>query len=185
MAGRSARGYTVGIPLPLSRRPLPRAGSATAPETGLRRSNGTNRAPQSKSEPRAAGVWSLWVKTSSRLRNALVDGLHCLNSGQLKMQNRIHSYVDAQISRLGGPNVHEIPPNAPLRRCITTSAMACDAVSTVEIDSTIVAFSEAIAKPPIPALMSAVSRSLTSASKSHDSSPPATRSAPTLLVLRV
>ena len=38
---------------------------------------------------------------------------------------------------------------------------------------------------PILSLMSAVSRSLTSASKSHDSSPPATRSAPTLLVLRV
>ena len=38
---------------------------------------------------------------------------------------------------------------------------------------------------PIPASMSAVSRSRTPASKSHDSSPPATRSAPTLLVLRV
>src|SRR5207253_4650438 len=27
---------------------------------------------------------------------------------------RIHSYVDTQISRLGGPNFHEIPINAPV-----------------------------------------------------------------------
>ncbi|HEY1150085.1 MAG TPA: catalase [Pseudoduganella sp.] len=30
------------------------------------------------------------------------------------MQGRIHSYVDTQISRLGGPNFHEIPINAPV-----------------------------------------------------------------------
>ncbi|MGE0804658.1 MAG: catalase [Burkholderiaceae bacterium] len=30
------------------------------------------------------------------------------------MAGRIHSYVDTQISRLGGPNFHEIPINAPL-----------------------------------------------------------------------
>ncbi len=30
------------------------------------------------------------------------------------MQGRIHSYVDTQISRLGGPNFHEIPINAPI-----------------------------------------------------------------------
>ena len=30
-------------------------------------------------------------------------------------QGRIHSYVDTQISRLGGPNFHEIPINAPRR----------------------------------------------------------------------
>ncbi|MBB3117987.1 catalase [Pseudoduganella violacea] len=30
------------------------------------------------------------------------------------LQGRIHSYVDTQISRLGGPNFHEIPINAPL-----------------------------------------------------------------------
>jgi catalase len=30
------------------------------------------------------------------------------------LAGRIHSYVDTQISRLGGPNVHEIPINAPL-----------------------------------------------------------------------
>jgi catalase len=30
------------------------------------------------------------------------------------LAGRIHSYVDSQISRLGGPNFHEIPINAPL-----------------------------------------------------------------------
>ena len=30
------------------------------------------------------------------------------------LQGRIHSYLDTQISRLGGPNFHEIPINAPL-----------------------------------------------------------------------
>jgi catalase len=30
------------------------------------------------------------------------------------LHGRIHSYVDTQISRLGGPNFHEIPINAPL-----------------------------------------------------------------------
>lgn len=30
------------------------------------------------------------------------------------LQGRIHSYLDTQLSRLGGPNFHEIPINAPL-----------------------------------------------------------------------
>ena len=30
------------------------------------------------------------------------------------LAGRIHSYVDTQISRLGGPNFHEIPINAPI-----------------------------------------------------------------------
>ncbi len=30
------------------------------------------------------------------------------------LQGRIHSYVDTQISRLGGPNFHEIPINSPV-----------------------------------------------------------------------
>ena len=30
------------------------------------------------------------------------------------LQGRIHSYLDTQISRLGGPNFHEIPVNAPI-----------------------------------------------------------------------
>jgi catalase len=30
------------------------------------------------------------------------------------LMGRIHSYVDTQISRLGGPNFHEIPINAPI-----------------------------------------------------------------------
>jgi catalase len=30
------------------------------------------------------------------------------------LQGRIHSYVDTQITRLGGPNFHEIPINAPV-----------------------------------------------------------------------
>lgn len=31
------------------------------------------------------------------------------------LQGRIHSYVDTQLTRLGGPNFHEIPINAPLQ----------------------------------------------------------------------
>ena len=38
---------------------------------------------------------------------------------------RIYSYLDTQLSRLGGPNFHEIPINAPSRRCTTTSGTAC------------------------------------------------------------
>ena len=30
------------------------------------------------------------------------------------LAGRIHSYVNTQISRLGGPNFHELPINAPL-----------------------------------------------------------------------
>src|SRR6202044_3144288 len=30
------------------------------------------------------------------------------------LAGRIHSYTDTQITRLGGPNFHEIPINAPL-----------------------------------------------------------------------
>ena len=42
------------------------------------------------------------------------------------LAGRIHSYVDTQISRLGGPNFHEIPDQrARSRRCTTTSATAC------------------------------------------------------------
>ena len=32
------------------------------------------------------------------------------------LAGRIHSYVDTQITRLGGPNFHEIPINAPIAR---------------------------------------------------------------------
>ncbi|GAC1529794.1 MAG: catalase HPII [Ramlibacter sp.] len=32
------------------------------------------------------------------------------------LAGRIHSYVDTQLSRLGGPNFHEIPINAPIRQ---------------------------------------------------------------------
>jgi catalase len=42
----------------------------------------------------------------------LVPGLDFSNDPL--MQGRIHSYVDTQLSRLGGPNFHEIPINAPL-----------------------------------------------------------------------
>src|SRR6201747_288722 len=41
-----------------------------------------------------------------------VPGLDFSNDPLLA--GRIHSYVDTQISRLGGPNFHEIPINAPL-----------------------------------------------------------------------
>lgn len=35
-------------------------------------------------------------------------------SNDLLLAGRIHSYIDTQITRLGGPNFHEIPINAPL-----------------------------------------------------------------------
>jgi catalase len=42
----------------------------------------------------------------------LVPGLDFSNDPLLA--GRIHSYIDTQISRLGGPNFHEIPVNAPI-----------------------------------------------------------------------
>jgi len=42
----------------------------------------------------------------------VVPGLDFTNDPLLA--GRIHSYVDTQISRLGGPNFHELPINAPL-----------------------------------------------------------------------
>ncbi len=42
----------------------------------------------------------------------IVPGLDFTNDPLL--MGRIHSYVDTQISRLGGPNFHEIPINAPV-----------------------------------------------------------------------
>lgn len=42
----------------------------------------------------------------------IVPGLDFTNDPLLA--GRIHSYVDTQISRLGGPNFHELPVNAPL-----------------------------------------------------------------------
>jgi catalase len=42
----------------------------------------------------------------------IIPGLDFSNDPLLA--GRIHSYVDTQISRLGGPNFHEIPINAPL-----------------------------------------------------------------------
>ncbi|MGE3956023.1 MAG: catalase [Vicinamibacterales bacterium] len=42
----------------------------------------------------------------------VVPGIDFTNDPLL--QGRIHSYVDTQISRLGGPNFHEIPINTPL-----------------------------------------------------------------------
>ena len=42
----------------------------------------------------------------------LVPGLDFTNDPL--MQGRIHSYVDTQLTRLGGPNFHEIPINSPV-----------------------------------------------------------------------
>jgi catalase len=42
----------------------------------------------------------------------IIPGLDFSNDPLLA--GRIHSYIDTQISRLGGPNFHEIPINAPL-----------------------------------------------------------------------
>jgi catalase len=42
----------------------------------------------------------------------IVPGIDCSNDPLLA--GRIHSYSDTQISRLGGPNFHEIPINTPL-----------------------------------------------------------------------
>lgn len=43
----------------------------------------------------------------------IIPGIDFTNDPLL--QGRIHSYLDTQISRLGGPNFHEIPINAPLK----------------------------------------------------------------------
>jgi catalase len=43
----------------------------------------------------------------------IVPGIDFTNDPLL--QGRIHSYLDTQISRLGGPNFHEIPINTPLK----------------------------------------------------------------------
>jgi catalase len=42
----------------------------------------------------------------------IVPGIDFTNDPLL--QGRIHSYVDTQLTRLGGPNFHEIPINAPI-----------------------------------------------------------------------
>ena len=42
----------------------------------------------------------------------IVPGLDFSNDPLLA--GRIHSYVDTQITRLGGPNFHEIPINSPI-----------------------------------------------------------------------
>jgi catalase len=42
----------------------------------------------------------------------LVPGIDFTNDPLL--QGRIHSYLDTQLSRLGGPNFHELPVNAPV-----------------------------------------------------------------------
>ena len=42
----------------------------------------------------------------------IVPGIDFTNDPLL--QGRIHSYLDTQLSRLGGPNFHEIPINAPI-----------------------------------------------------------------------
>ncbi|WP_296949422.1 catalase [uncultured Massilia sp.] len=42
----------------------------------------------------------------------LVPGIDFSNDPLL--QGRIHSYIDTQLTRLGGPNFHEIPVNSPL-----------------------------------------------------------------------
>jgi len=42
----------------------------------------------------------------------VVPGIDFTNDPLL--QGRIHSYIDTQISRLGGPNFHEIPINSPI-----------------------------------------------------------------------
>jgi catalase len=44
----------------------------------------------------------------------IVPGIDFTNDPLL--QGRIHSYVDTQISRLGGPNFHEIPINTPVNQ---------------------------------------------------------------------
>ena len=44
----------------------------------------------------------------------IVPGLDFSNDPLLA--GRIHSYVDTQISRLGGPNFHEIPINSPIKQ---------------------------------------------------------------------
>lgn len=44
----------------------------------------------------------------------IIPGIDFTNDPLL--QGRIHSYVDTQLTRLGGPNFHEIPINAPIAK---------------------------------------------------------------------
>jgi catalase len=55
----------------------------------------------------------------------IVPGIDFTNDPLLA--GRIHSYVDTQISRLGGPTSTRSRSTRPLRRYTTTSAMACTA----------------------------------------------------------
>lgn len=53
----------------------------------------------------------------------IVPGLDFSNDPLLA--GRIHSYVDTQITRLGGPNFHEYPSIRRSRKFIITSATVC------------------------------------------------------------
>ena len=86
------------------------------------------RARRDEDRPRGAGagqpVGKLDAQSQSRQllrRDRAGRVLHGAHRARHRLQRtirccagRIHSYVDTQISRLGGPNFHEIPINAPV-----------------------------------------------------------------------
>ena len=68
------------------------------------RPHGAEPQPRTTSSPRP-----------SRSRSARRTSFRASTSATIRCwPGRIHSYVDTQITRLGGPNFHEIPINAPL-----------------------------------------------------------------------
>ena len=80
-----------------------------------------DRARRAGAASRRSGGWcSIAIPTTSsprpsRSRSARRTSCRALDfSNDPLLAGRIHSYVDTQITRLGGPNFHEIPINAPI-----------------------------------------------------------------------
>jgi catalase len=63
----------------------------------------------------------------------IVPGIDFTNDPLLA--GRTHSYVDTQLSRLGGPNFHEIPSTPRSWKCTTTSATAFAAIPSIAAGS--------------------------------------------------
>ena len=95
------------------------------------RSRPSSSASTSSTRPRSSrkswcrcGRWAAWCSTAtpttssprpSRWRSARRTSCPGIDfSNDPLLAGRIHSYVDTQITRLGGPNFHEIPINSPI-----------------------------------------------------------------------
>ena len=96
------RGAGRALQLRRARRDQDRARGAGAADAG--RPDGAQPQSRTTSSPRPSR-WPSAPRTSCPASTSSNDPL---------LAGRIHSYVDTQISRLGGPNFHEIPINAPV-----------------------------------------------------------------------